>query len=408
MRTVSVRAPSVLTRVTYTAYHTAHLPRTHVPRNRPLRRNPVEPPDCARSYTDFGYVHSTQRGPVKKAALAIAATLAAVAPLAAQQDTVPEGRVHVVRRGDTLWDLARQYLADPFLWPEIFRLNTGVVQDPARIYPNERLVLPGGVQAVTYRDTEHTVFYQGDRNSPRDRLTILPAGTAEFPVVRTGDFFRAGFVAPESDVKPQGRVREIISPTVVPVQRQPTIQVYDKILVSADSGMAPFRIGDRVQFLRPERRMEPYGRLFTPRGLGTVAAVDGAVATVVIIRMFDMIAPGDLVTPAPIFPVPNNTRPSASADLQGRLVGFQRQHTLQAIEELAVLDLGRQAGVKEGDEFEAFLPRQRADWGTRPEVSIGRMQVVKVTQRTATVRITSLAQPAISVGQPVRRVAKMP
>jgi hypothetical protein len=345
---------------------------------------------------------------VKKAALAVAATLAAVAPLAAQQDTVPEGRVHTVRRGDTLWDLARQYLADPFLWPEIFRLNTDVVRDPARIYPRERLVLPAGVQAATSREPEHTVFYQGDRNSPRDRLTILAAGTADFPVVRTGDFYRAGFVVPDAEVRPQGRVREIISPTVVPLERQPTVQIYDRLLVSTDSGMAPFRIGERVQFIRPERLMAPYGRLFTPRGIGTVANVDGGTATVVVIRMFDPIGPGDLVTPAPAFPVPNGVRPAAATDLQGRLVGFQRQHTLQAIEELAVLDVGRQAGVKEGDEFEVFLPRQRATWGTRPEVAVGRMQVVKVTQRTSTVRITSLEQPAIAVGQPVRRIAKMP
>ena len=44
----------------------------------------------------------------------------------------------------------------------------------------------------------------------------------------------------------------------------------------------------------------------------------------------------------------------------------------------------------------------------RPEVAVGRLQVVKVTQRTSTVRITHLEQPAIAVGQPVRRVAKMP
>jgi hypothetical protein len=139
-----------------------------------------------------------------------------------------------------------------------------------------------------------------------------------------------------------------------------------------------------------------------------VANVDGGTATVVVIRMYDPIGPGDLVTPAPAFPVPIGVRPSPATDLQGRVVSFQRQHTLQAVEELAVLDLGRQAGVKEGDEFEVFLPRQRASWGTRPEVPVGRVQVVKVTQRTSTVRITRLEQPAMAIGQPVRRVARMP
>jgi hypothetical protein len=343
---------------------------------------------------------------VKKAALVAAATLAAAGPLAAQRDTVPEGRVHVVRRGDTLWDLARQYLSDPFLWPEIFRLNTDVVRDPARIYPNERLVLPTGV-AVAQQEPEHTVFYQGPQNSSRDRLTILPAGSAEFPVVRLGDYYRAGFVARDGEVATVGRVAELISPTVVPLERQPNIQEYDQVYVAGTPG-ATFRIGDHLQFVRPDRELRPYGRVWVPTGVGTVSNVDGNVATVVVIRMFDPVRKGDLVMPLAPFPVRAGVMPAASTGLQGRIFAFEKPHPAQANEEIAFLDVGRQAGVKEGDEFEVFLPRERRDWGTRPEISVARLQVVKVTDGTASARITTLTQPAIVVGQPVRRVAAMP
>ena len=66
----------------------------------------------------------------------------ALAPrLATAQQAEP--RTYTVKRGDTLWDIAKQYLGDAYLWPEIYRLNTATIEDPHWIYPNEVLILPG-------------------------------------------------------------------------------------------------------------------------------------------------------------------------------------------------------------------------------------------------------------------------
>ena len=49
--------------------------------------------------------------------------------------SVPEGAIYyVVERGDTLWDIAQRFLANPYLWPQIWDQNR-YVTDAHWIYP---------------------------------------------------------------------------------------------------------------------------------------------------------------------------------------------------------------------------------------------------------------------------------
>lgn len=345
----------------------------------------------------------------------IAAALLLSAPLAAQGTPAPAdaARVHVVRPGDTLWDLARLYLNDPFLWPEIFRLNTGVVQDPARIYPAERLRIPGAAiqtaQAPAREggDAELVFGQRAEQVREGAGLTIRAAGTADVPAVAPGDFYRAGFFADEREVAPLGRLAERLSPSVVPVVRSTMISLYDKVFVTL-ADPAAVSVGDRLHFFRPDRRLKPYGRLFRSTGMATVQAVDGNVATAEVDQLYDVLAPGDLALPVTPFPVPAGVAPAPGSGVEGRLIAFGQPDILPSTQDIAYVDVGEGAGVREGDEFLVFQPSVRERQFVRPEVPIARLQVVRVAGRTAAARVTELDYPALEPGLPVRLVAKMP
>ncbi|HEX9722736.1 MAG TPA: LysM peptidoglycan-binding domain-containing protein [Vicinamibacteria bacterium] len=57
-------------------------------------------------------------------------------------NSYPEGtRLHIIVRGDTLWDLANTYFQNPFLWPQLWDANR-YITDPHWIYPGDPLVIP--------------------------------------------------------------------------------------------------------------------------------------------------------------------------------------------------------------------------------------------------------------------------
>ena len=56
--------------------------------------------------------------------------------------TYPKGtELHIIVRGDTLWDLSNHYLQNPFLWPQLWDANR-YIENPHLIYPGDPVSIP--------------------------------------------------------------------------------------------------------------------------------------------------------------------------------------------------------------------------------------------------------------------------
>ena len=55
----------------------------------------------------------------------------------------PESRFYTIQKGDTLWKIAATALGNGARYPEIFEANREVILDPDKIYPGQKIRIPG-------------------------------------------------------------------------------------------------------------------------------------------------------------------------------------------------------------------------------------------------------------------------
>jgi len=70
-----------------------------------------------------------------------------------------EGEVITIKKGDTLWHLARRYLGHPAKWPEFKKYNT--FTNPHRIYPGEKMQIPVKVAKEIVREAAKEIEIRG-------------------------------------------------------------------------------------------------------------------------------------------------------------------------------------------------------------------------------------------------------
>jgi hypothetical protein len=389
----------------------------------------------------------------------LGAVVAASAGTVRAQDTlqtVQTGRVHVVQQGETLWGLAQLYLADPLMWPEIYRLNTLVVEDPHWIFPGEQLQLGDLMPAEAAPVAEPAPITQPEQPAPPPEQAVVPgqppADTAapqvEAPVVEAaapppppppadaggptvfqrgarragpvliggrgegyngvqwGEFYSAGFLT-EGEALPWARVLgDARQPPTARNASTSSATIYQEVEITPPAG-ATYQVGDSLLVAHVGREVTGWGRVVLPGGVVRVTHVGEDHVLAAVIAQFGRVVDGQMALPLERFTPPPASPPvPVDNGATGSVVDLRDLHPVPNQQDVVFIDLGRESGVVPGDVFELL---RAADPATgMPAERAAVLQVVHVRQRSASALIMQIYRPGVQPGQTVRLIRKMP
>jgi hypothetical protein len=351
---------------------------------------------------------------------AMAATVQAQTPTQTQQQ-----REHTVRRGDTLWDLARAYLMNAFLWPMIYEANRPVVENPHRIYPGERLIIPPVVADTPARPLGEPVptpqpqppapssafpLTQPQQQMPEpDARTVVASVDLRRPVVTTAEYLAAPWLSNSAEGEVVGRIIRVVDPSATTDRLPSTLHPNERVHLGALT--ASRQPGDSLVIVRFGVLINGYGRVVVPVGMLRVDSVTSTVVTARVIQQYGDAKVGDAVLPLGRLPeIALGSGSPFEGGPRGELLQFLIPEPLHGTTDIGFISLGNDAGIGIGDEFVVYVPPLELDnerVEVLPPTEVGVVRVIKVADNSATVRVLRVSNAGLTQGLPVRLIRKM-
>jgi len=322
--------------------------------------------------------------------------------------------VHVIVRGDTLWDLAGQFFGDPYLWPQLWEQNQ-YIADAHWIYPGDPLVI--GMQLEEVDDLAALTDTPDDDAMVEDAgdgiLSAADAGGGPVPLGGESDIYCSGYIddpdrefpfsiigSEYENLVPQLETGDFSGPeTVYGTQTlRYGLMTGDIIYIDGgrDAGMTPgdlFTAVSTGDLVRHPVERNVVGRLFRYQGRVRVLSVQPDTAIAEIVHACDPVNVGSRLEPFEPMPVPLGrigsmrpvNYPSPAESLEGAPVIVRAEDDILTLGEdsLVYLDQGEIDGVVPGDIYTIYRLNDRG----LPPLVMGELAVLAAYETSSVGRI---------------------
>jgi LysM domain len=304
-------------------------------------------------------------------------------------------RVHIVEKGDTLWDLAARYLGNPFLWPQIWDENK-YIPNAHWIYPGDPIVITG-MEPVSEEQIAKEVEAPPTEEPEAPSAETAPEKVT-YPIALDVDLYCSGYITNNLQALPMRIVGNEESNEKVGLATNDIVYLNQ----GEAEGISPgdeFTIIHKVRSLNHPITLKNLGEYVTQTGRLKVVATQEHTSTAQITYACDATRVEDVLIPfepkeVPVFTEmpPVDRYSSEGPNAKGYVVfakddlgAIGQGHELQ-------IDLGSKDGVLVGTRLVLYR-HHKSDYEKvgisqdLPRQVLGEMVVFNVQDNTATGRI---------------------
>jgi len=322
----------------------------------------------------------------------------------------PEGIVHTVVAGDTLWDLSAKYLGSPWKWTEIWERNR-FLTNPHYIYPGIQVVIvPPGPKEIALGQEPSPASAPAETAAAEAKLpeatkpAVRPVAPPRVPYleIKPEDFVRAGEFLKEAP-KGIGHIQAGKDPKVGFAEGD-TVYLSLRKEIPAGQLLGVYRVRGPID--SPGKRpVSGYVKYL----IGVIQAVPkiNGQATARVRKSFEDLTRADLISEEIPAYTPVRIDPGAEG-ISSSVISGRRENEELAQGDFIYLDQGASAGVAVGNVFRLFVPTgvEAGSEGSSTPVAVrfevARAVVVRVSPDFSTAYVVSSSE-SFGAGVSARR-----
>lgn len=299
---------------------------------------------------------------------------------------------YIVKKGDTLWDIANYFFKDPFKWLKIWEQNL-YITNPDLIYPGNKIWFDasrqqqGGLSIVRLKP--QVVIKPAERLESGVDLSLLLTALARQDFIQPGEVNGVGHILDSKDLRIHFGANDRLYMKMDGVAK--TGDVFDV-----------FRSSDPIH---DPQSGELVGILIKHLGQIKITSQAQGVHSGIVIRAFEELSRGDRLKPARVID-PHIVPSYPDGQLEGSVLYIRNDAVEAGQDQVIGFSLGLNDGLKAGSVLSIHRAgRMVTDRVTGEEVHLPKEKIGEITvlvpQQTASIALITESTEPINIGDSV-------